>query len=304
MKKQVIYLAGPTASGKTDFAIYLAKLLNGEIVSCDSMQIYKYLNIGTAKPTFEEQNEIKHWMIDFVDPQIEYSVYDYVRDAKKAIEDISSRGKAPIVVGGTGLYMSSLLHERKYTDVGIDPKLTEQIEKEFDTVCGPRLLLDEIERVDPLHAEKLSLNDRKRIVRAVELIRTTGNSYSFLSDSNSKDKEPIFLLNYGDRALLYSRIEKRIDQMVKNGLLEEANYVYSNRECFKTASMAIGYKEFFSYFEGNISIEQAISDLKKATRHYAKRQLTWFRREKHIELLVDEITEEECYKTVLANIVR
>ena len=290
MSKKVLYLSGPTASGKTELAVSLAQALNGEIVSCDSMQIYRKLQIGTAKPSADEQKGIRHWMLDFVDPAAEYSVSDYVRDAKAVIDEIISRGKTPIVAGGTGYYMSALIHNRDYNSV-TNESLSDEIVKEYESEGGPEKLISEICSADPEHASKLNLKDRKRIIRAVELLRTTGSTYSFPPEKyKGEGSDRIFFLNASERSVLYERINSRVDRMVSDGLLSEAEYVYDNRYAFKTAAQAIGYKEFFPYFEDLCSLSECIEDLKISTRHYAKRQITWFRRENIYEIAFDLTT--------------
>lgn len=301
MKMNTIYLGGPTASGKTEVAIRLAERLNGEIVSCDSMQIYRYLSIGTAKPTAAEQERCRHWLVDFLEPSQEYSVYEYVKDAREAISDILSRGKVPIVVGGTGYYMSSLLHETPYS-IHKDTVFSDIVSKEYDVPGGPEKLLREITGADPDHGEKLSVRDRKRIIRAVELLRSTGSTYSYSPDIIKENDNFLFLFSFCDRKKLYERIEKRIDIMVQNGLLDEARYVFDNRESFKTAAAAIGYKEFFPFFQEEASLEECIAELKKATRHYAKRQITWFKRERHIDIQVDSMSTDEIIDHIIQNL--
>ena len=293
MNKKALYIAGPTASGKTDLAVSVAQRLDGEIISCDSMQIYRLLQIGTAKPTIEEQRGIKHWLIDLVDPEIEYSVSDYVEDAKKCIDDILSRGKIPIIVGGTGYYMSALLHNREYNNRS-NSILVDKINTEYELAGGPERLLSEIAANNQEHAAKLSPKDRKRIVRAVELLRTTGSTYSFSPETyRDLSTDKVFFLNASVRSILYKKIENRIDNMVSKGLLSEAKLVYDNRTSYKTAAQAIGYKEFFPYFEGERSFADCVSDLKVSTRHYAKRQITWFRKENIEEIYFDLFTVEE-----------
>ena len=302
MSNKVLYLAGPTASGKTELSVCLAKKLNGEIVSCDSMQIYRNLNIGTARPTLEEQQGIKHWMIDCFEPDREYSVFDYVSDATSIINDIMMRGKTPIVVGGTGYYMSALLHKRPYNPTSSDKSFVGEIENEYEAEGGPERLLTEINASDPDHASKLSIKDKKRIIRAVELLRTTGSTYSFSPETYmNQSSEQIYFLNASKRDYLYKKINDRVDQMVEKGLLPEARYVYDNRDAFKTASMAIGYKEFFPFFEGARSLTDCINDLKISTRHYAKRQITWFRKENILEIAIDLMSLDDKINYICSN---
>ena len=302
MMDRTIFIGGTTASGKTALSLSLAEQYDGEIVSCDSMQIYRHLDIGTAKPTAEERHAVPHWLIDFLEPDQTYSVYDYVTAANEAIRDIRSRGKTPIVCGGTGMYMSALLHGYDYSDAGHDEGLLKSIGAVYDGPGGPEILLEEIRKSNPEHAARISLNDRKRIIRAVELLRTTGSTYSFQPESteNGKIQESrCILLTAEERSVLYERINARVDEMMQEGLLREAEWVYENRGRFRTAVAAIGYKEFFPYFEGGRTLSACIDDLKQATRHYAKRQLTWFRKESEFKsFYIDRYTQEELFKLV------
>ena len=282
MSSRVIAIAGPTASGKTALALQTAKRVNGEIVSCDSMQIYQLLDIGTAKPTAAEREAAVHHLVDFLPPEQRYSVADYVQDARRVIDDIQRRGKTAIICGGTGLYMSSLLQGITFDEqAAVDEALREQL-KELYRNEGAQVLMAEIAATDPDYAAKLSAADEKRVVRAVELLRTTGSTVA-QQNARSKTLPPLdaaaFYLNYSDRAELYSRINARVDTMLQQGLLQEAKLVYERRDDYKTAAAAIGYKEFFAYFEGAAPLEQCVEKLKQATRNYAKRQMTWFRRE-------------------------
>lgn len=279
-KIKVIAVVGPTASGKTSLAVKIAKAVGGEVVSADSMQIYKGMNIATAKPTPEETDGIPHHLIDFLDPSEPYSVAQYVSDAQKCILDIVSRGKVPVITGGTGLYVDSLLNG---IDFGVVPdhsetrrKLAERAEKE-----GAAALLDELRTVDPETAAGLHENNVGRIIRALEVWVLTGST---ISEQKRKSREKgsvydaLYLwLDYGDRQILYDRIDRRVDIMLDMGLLDEAKkYIALGEET--TAKQAIGYKELKPYFKGECSLEEAVENLKKETRHYAKRQMTWFRR--------------------------
>ena len=308
MMDRIVFIGGTTASGKTALSLSIAQEYDGEIISCDSMQIYRHLDIGTAKPTAEERRAVPHWLIDFLEPDQTYSVYDYVTAANEAIRDIRSRGKTPIVCGGTGMYMSALLHGYDYSDTGHDSGLLKSIEAVYDGPDGPEILLDEIRRANPDHAERISTKDRKRIVRAVELLRMTGSTYSFHPgrDENGHIKESrCVLLTADDRSVLYDRIHARVDAMMQKGLLDEARWVYENRERFRTAVAAIGYKEFFPYFEGIRTLAACVDDLKQATRHYAKRQLTWFRKETEFKsYYIDRYTQEELYQLVKEYLVK
>jgi tRNA dimethylallyltransferase len=301
MKTRVIAVVGPTASGKTALAVELAKRLNGEIVSADSMQIYKGMNIATAKPTKEEMQGIEHHMLDFLDVTTRYSVAEYVRAAHKCIEQIAGKGKLPIVCGGTGLYIDSLL---KNIDFGSDD---EDIEKrdEIRRVCKDYTgeeLLKMLASFDPETAEKLHPNNRGRIIRAIEVYTLTGITQSE-AVRRSKLKESPYDVTYigldcEKRAYLYKRIDKRVDDMMENGLFAEARE-YINLYDNSTAAQAIGYKELAPAILDKMSVEMALDSLKQATRRYAKRQLTWFRKNKEINWLcpekyqsIDELADE------------
>lgn len=293
--EKIIAIGGPTGSGKSALALRLAELTGGEIVSCDSMQIYRSLDIGTAKPTAEEMRSVRHWLIDIKEPSERYSVADYVADARKAIADINGRGVAAIVCGGTGLYMSSLLNGIYFSDDHpADEELREQLKDEI-LKNGSGSLLDEIAATDPAYASKLKANDTKRIIRAAEIVRRGARPSELIEGSrgNGYPDAVRILVNCSSRDNLYRRIEARCDSMMEAGLEQEARYVYENRDAFLTACAAIGYKEFFPYFEGTRSIEDCVDDLKKASRHYAKRQLTWFRRESGFVTMFSDLQDPD-----------
>lgn len=287
MKIPLIVVAGPTASGKTGMAIHLAKKFGGEIVSADSMQIYKKLNIGTAKPTIEEQKEAVHHMIDILDIDENFSVVDYCNKAHLVIEDIAKRGKLPIVAGGTGLYIDSLVKEASFSSVGenetLRAELSQLAEKE-----GNEKVYEILKELDKKAAEDLHPNNLKRVIRAIEIVKATGKS---LSESIKREETPerydvLYLVLSHDRDVLYERIEKRIDMMMEEGLAEEAAMLYETIENENaTCLQAIGYKEFKDFFAGKTALEEAVDSLKKDTRHYAKRQMTWFRRNKDAKVI-------------------
>ena len=279
-KIKIIAVVGPTASGKTGLAIELAKEFGGEVVSADSMQIYKGMDIATAKPTAEEMQGIPHHLIDFVDPSETYSVAQYVEDAKKCIADIVSRGKLPVIAGGTGLYVDSLLGGIDFGEVPDNKemrmKLNERMENE-----GSAALLEELRGIDPETASQLHENNKGRIIRALEVYYLTGETISqqkIKSRLQGSDYDALYIcIEYNDRQKLYDRIEMRVDMMVDAGLLTEAeNYVFLPEET--TAKQAIGYKELKPWYRNECTLEECLDNLKKETRHYAKRQLTWFRR--------------------------
>lgn len=283
MKKQkVIVICGPTASGKTALSIELAKKINGEIVSCDSMQIYKEMDIGTAKPTKEEMQEIQHYMINTIFPNERYSVADYKKDAKKAIREIIKKGKVPIIVGGTGLYVDSLIYEIEYPDIKFDEKYRQELEEQVRK-DGLEKLYNKAKKIDPEAMLKISSNDKKRILRVLEIYKATGKTKTE-QERKSREKEPEFdYLVYGlnmPREKLYERINLRVDIMIKQGLIKEVEEIYKKYNEFPTAMQGLGYKEVVEYLEGHLTKEEMIEKIKQETRRYAKRQMTWFRKNK------------------------
>ncbi|MBR6568161.1 MAG: tRNA (adenosine(37)-N6)-dimethylallyltransferase MiaA [Clostridia bacterium] len=284
MKKPlVIVVAGPTASGKTSLAIEIAKRFNGEVVSADSMQIYKNMDIATAKPTEEEMSEIRHHLIGFVDCNDEYSVAMYKNDAVRAIKEILSLGKLPVVCGGTGLYIDTLIKNTSFFDYE-KSNVRSELEKMADEK-GIEHLFEKLKEVDPEAARRLHLNDRKRIIRALEVYLSTGKTITEQDRLSHLEESEfdwcVIGLTASDRQFLYERINKRVDIMLESGLLREAEEFFSS-DYSATAKQAIGYKELKPYFDGLISLEEATERLKMETRRYAKRQLTWFRRNGNI----------------------
>ena len=288
MKKiKTIFVVGPTASGKTSLSIELAKKFNGEIICADSMQIYKGIHIASAAPDENEKSGIPHHLFEFLDINTQFSVADYVKLAREKINEIASRNKLPIVVGGTGLYISSLLQNIEFTEESNDNDLREGLENLFDEI-GAEEMLSRLAQFDPETAERLHPNNRRRIIRAFEVYKLTGKTLTE-QNQNSKLKvsnlEPLVIgITYKDRELLYNRINKRVDLMLNNGLLEEAKLNFANNSN-KGAFQAIGHKEFYPYFNNEINLDEAIEVLKRQTRRYAKRQLTWFTKEKSITWL-------------------
>lgn len=281
MKKiKVVAVVGPTASGKTGLAIEIAKEFGGEVVSADSMQIYKGMDIATAKPAPEEMQGIPHHLIDFAEPNKTYNVAEYVDDAKRCIADIASRGKLPVIAGGTGLYVDSLLNGIDFAEVPDNAQMRQQLKERMENE-GSAVLLEELRKIDPETASVLHENNRGRIIRALEVYYLTGETISEQkrrSREKGSEYDPLYIcIEYNDRQKLYERIEKRVDIMVSMGLLDEAEkYISLGEET--TAKQAIGYKELKPYFRNECTLEEALDNLKKETRHYAKRQLTWFRR--------------------------
>ena len=278
---RVLAVVGPTAGGKTALSIALAKALGGEIVSCDSMQIYQGMTVGTAKPTPEEQDGVPHHLIDLVDPFTPYSCADYVRDARAAIAAVSARGALPILCGGTGLYLDGVLLGGSFEDTPSDPAVREKWTA-LAAEHGTRYVHDALRAVDATSAEAIHPNNVKRVIRALEIYECCGVPKSEL-DRRSRERglcydATVIGLRYHSRELLYRRIDRRVDLMLENGLLEEtraldAAGVFTHNA---TAAQAIGYKELLGYLHGECSLEAAVAQLKLATRHYAKRQMTWF----------------------------
>ena len=283
----ILCLAGPTASGKTALAVELAKDLNGEVVSCDSMQVYRRMDIGTAKPSPEEMQGIPHHMIDVAEPDEDFSVSRYCAMAAPIVDDIVARGKTAIIAGGTGLYMDSLIRGNDFAPFP-STGVREKLEAEADEVGLPAMLA-RLREIDPDTADRVS--DRKRILRALEVYLETGET---ITEHNRKTRlippkyTPLWLgLDFADRGELYRRIDKRVDTMLEMGLMEEIRSLLDSgipEKC--TAMQAIGYKEFVNALEGREPLSQAAEEVKKASRHYAKRQLTWFRRNPAVRWLV------------------
>ena len=295
-KIRVIAIVGPTASGKTALGAEIAEEFSGEVVSADSMQIYKGMDIATAKPTKEEMRGIPHHLIGFLDRNVSFSVADYVELAGSVIGDISERKKLPVIVGGTGLYVSSLLDNIKFADIKSDAGLRKKLEDEAERL-GNSYLFEKLEKVDPESAAELHPNNLVRVIRALEVYELTGKKLSlFKAESRLEESpyDPVMIgLDYNDRQILYDRINKRVDIMVKNGLVEEAQSIFDSCN-MKTAGNAIGYKELIPYFKKEKSLEECISKIKQETRRYAKRQLTWFRKNAKIDWLkLDEFDNKE-----------
>lgn len=280
-KIKIAAVTGPTASGKTALAIELAKRLNGEIISCDSMQIYRGMDIGTAKPTKEELAQVPHHLIDILPPDAPYSCSDYVKDAERAVEDIVSRGKLPIFCGGTGLYLDRFLKGGNDDGAACDENLREELKK-FADEKGIDALYERLVELDPVAAETIHKNNVKRVMRAIEICLVTGEKKSDIDKKNSeivnKYDHKVITLAFENRELLYRRIEARVDQMIDEGLVEETKKLLADGvfERSQTAAQAIGYKELFPYIRGEATLESCVDELKAATRRYAKRQVTWF----------------------------
>lgn len=299
MKPKVIVIVGPTASGKTDLSIRLAKELNGEIISADSMQIYKKMTIGTAKPTQEEMQGIIHHMIDIIEPNESFNVAKYKEMAEEKIEEILSKGKQPIIVGGTGLYVDTLVKGIEFFDIENDFEYRNKLEEETK-LKGIDWLHDELKKVDPVAAENIEKNNVRRVIRALEIYKVTGKTKTELdkeSVKGSKYDYYVFGLLW-DREELYKRINLRVDIMLEMGLIEEVKSLIQNEGFSKTSLQGLGYKEVVEYLDGIISYEEMIEKIKMETRKYAKRQMTWFKRNKDI-VWIDAKNKDEIFESVI-----
>lgn len=299
-KPRVVAVGGPTASGKTALSVALAKAFDGEIINADSMQIYKNLDVGTAKPTTQEQQGIPHHLLGFLPPETPFSVADFTAAADPLVREISAHGKLPLVVGGTGLYITSLLNGVTFAPEKLDPTIRARLQAQAEAE-GSAALYAQLQAVDPDYAAQVHPNNLPRVIRALELFEATGRKMSE-ERVNARAAEPPYralclCLTCRDRAALYDRIGRRVDLMMENGILDEARQVYDHRDSYRTAAQAIGYKEFFPYFEGTASLDDCTERLKQATRNYAKRQLTWFRRQNDaVWLYLDEenVVDHAC----------
>lgn len=280
----VLAVVGPTASGKTALAVEIALAKNGEVVSADSMQIYRGMRIGTAKPAAQEMRGVPHYLMDFLDVSEPFSVAQYVTLAKECIAGIHARGRLPIVAGGTGLYVRSLLSNVQFSEEERDEELRNELAQKAEAEGG-EALLRELASFDPESAARMHPNNVGRIIRAIEIYRTTGITMTEQLKRSKLQPSPYNVcmigLDFANRQTLYDRINRRVDAMMEQGLLEEARQVLSSENA-RTAIQAIGYKELAPYFSGEIGLEEAVENLKRETRRYAKRQLTWFRREENI----------------------
>lgn len=297
-KEPLIILTGPTSVGKTSLSISLAKAIDGEIISADSMQVYKYMDIGTAKITRDEMDGIPHYLISELDPDEEFNVFKFQQFAKKYIKIIREKNKIPILVGGTGFYIQAVLYNINFEENDSDNSYRKELEELFESK-GSRYLHGILTDCDPLSANEIHPNNGKRIIRALEYFRQTGESISVHNKEQRKQESPYlyqyFVLNK-DRAKLYETINKRVDVMIDKGLVEEVEELKDMGYTRDMVSMqGLGYKEILDYIEGTCSLDEAIETLKRDTRHYAKRQLTWFRREKDVIWVnKDDYTDEDA----------
>ena len=306
MKKKILVIGGPTAVGKTELSIELAKRLNGEIISADSMQIYKYMDIGSAKVSKEEMNGVVHHLIDVVDPSENFSVADYKEQGEKAIKEIISRGKLPIIVGGTGLYINSLTCNMNFTEAEKD----EEYRKDLDKLAnehGNNYIHEMLKDIDPISYKEIHANNRKRVIRALEVYKLTGkpfSSYNAGEDFYKSEYDVHYYVLTMDREKLYKRINLRVDIMMEKGLLEECIKLKKMGYTSSMQSMqGIGYKEILYYLEGDVKLQEAINMIKQGSRNYAKRQLTWFRRDPRVTFLdKDKLSDVEILEKVIGDI--
>ena len=303
MKDKILIIAGPTAVGKTSLSIKLAKELDGEIVSTDSMQIYKHMDIGSAKITKEEMDGAPHHMIDVVDPSTSFSVAEYKEMASKCINDIISRNKLPILVGGTGLYINALTCNMNFTEAESDEEYRRELERLADE-NGNEFIHNMLKEIDPISYRDIHFNNRKRVIRALEVYKLTSKPFSSFNSGadfyNGPYDVKYYVLNM-DRAKLYDRINLRVDIMIENGLIDECIKLKDmGYTSFMQSMQGIGYKEIFYYLEDKISYSEAIDMIKQGSRNYAKRQLTWFRRDPRAVILnKEEMTEEEIFERIV-----
>ena len=286
--KPLIILSGPTAVGKTDTSIELAKRINGEIISADSMQVYRGMDIGTAKITTDEMKGIRHYLVNIIEPQDDFNVYIFKSMAKKAVEEIYSHGNIPIIVGGTGFYIQSVLYDIDFSETDNDFAYRHKLEDELKSK-GAEYLFEMLREVDPKSCETIHMNNTKRVIRALEYYHMNHTPISSHNEEQRQKSSPYdyrYFVLTDERDRLYERIDRRVDIMVERGLADEVKRLYDmgiDEKC--TSMQGIGYKEMLEYIKGNVSLETAVETIKLNTRHFAKRQLTWFKREPEAELI-------------------
>lgn len=306
MTTPLIILTGPTAVGKTDLSIQLAKAVDAEIVSADSMQIYKYMDIGSAKVTEEEMQGVKHYLVDEIEPDMPFSVSEYKRMAEKYIDEISRRGKNVIVTGGTGLYLNSLIYDMDFGKSDANQELREELNKELEE-NGPAYMYEKLVSLDKEAAERIHPNNTKRVIRAIEVAMSGEKMNDFSKDLRyNKKYRPIIIVLNRDRQALYDRINLRVDIMLKNGLIEEVKGLLEKGYTKDMISMqGIGYKEIIKYFDGEYTLDEAIEIIKRDSRRYAKRQLTWFRRYEDAKWFeIDKFDSAEELKDAVVSYVK
>lgn len=296
MKKPLIILTGPTAVGKTSLSIGLAKRIGGEIISADSMQVYRQMNVGTAKITTAEMESVPHHLIDILDPSEEFNVVQFKKRALEAMEGIYNRGKIPIVVGGTGFYIQALLYDIQFEDNDSDKTYRTHLEQ-IGNEQGHEVLHQMLCQVDPVSGEKIHPNNTKRVIRALEFYNETGMPISEHNKAESQRKSPyqfLYIVLNTDRSILYQRINQRVDNMIEEGLIEEVrNLLQAGYTSDLVSMQGLGYKEIVPYLENQYLLEEAVDILKKETRHFAKRQITWFKREKSVDWIEKEAYQNE-----------
>lgn len=302
MKKiPLIVVAGPTASGKTGLAIDIARKFDGEVVSADSMQIYKYMDIGTAKPTAEERAMCPHHLIDFVEPDEDFSVADYTKLAHEKIADIYARGKLPVMCGGTGLYINSVVNDVEFGEMTADEELREKL-AEIGKREGGEKLIEILREFDPVSAERLHPNNMRRVIRAIEFYKLTKIPISEHQEMTKRIEsryDPVMFCIDHDRQILYDRINLRVDLMIKDGLIDEVRRIMDMGYTKELNSMkGIGYKEIMDHLNGECTLDEAIENVKQGSRRYAKRQLTWFRRDERIIMLKPETASAEAERII------
>ncbi|MFT8393499.1 MAG: tRNA (adenosine(37)-N6)-dimethylallyltransferase MiaA [Liquorilactobacillus ghanensis] len=292
MRQKVLLIVGPTAVGKTALSLELAQAFNGQIISGDSMQVYRGLDIGTAKATAAEQAQVKHHLIDILDPAEPFSVAAFIKECQQKIEQIARQAKLPIIVGGTGFYLQALLDNFQLggQPADPDPKIRQQW-RDFAAKHGQQQLWEALARIDPTAAQKIPPANQRRVIRALEVYQLTGEKFSCQADLPQPKYDPLILGLNVDRQLLYQRINQRVDLMLKQGLLPEARWLFDQGGTALPAGKGIGYKELFPYFAGQCSLETAVEEIKKNSRHYAKRQLTWFRNKMSVTWLDPQATD-------------
>lgn len=306
MRKKCIVIVGPTGVGKTRLSIFLAKRLNSEIISADSMQIYKYMDIGTAKVEPKYQKEIKHHLIDIVEPNENFNVEQFQSLCIDKIEEISAKNKIPIIVGGTGLYINSITHKLEFNTVKSDEKLRYELENIAESQ-GNQKLHKMLEDIDPESASKIHKNNVRRVIRAIEVYKLTGHKFSEINDKfdHYNDDYDFYIIGLNDdREILYKRINQRVDEMIDEGFMAECKYIYKLTDENSQSIQAIGYREAFMYLNNEISFKDMVSLMKKNSRKYAKRQLTWFRQDERIHWmnLEDFNKFEDIEKNCLENV--
>lgn len=304
-KNKLVIIAGPTAIGKSDIGVELAKIIGGEIISADSMQVYKGMDIGTAKINKDEMQNIPHYLVDVLDPKDDFNIVFFKEEAKKLIEDINCRGNIPIIVGGTGFYIQSVLYDIDFEDTVENTEYRENLTK-LAKEKGPIYLHDMLKNVDSKSAENIHYNDLKRVIRALEYFEQTGRKISDHNEMESQKESPynysFFVLN-DDRERIYDRIDNRVDKMIELGLVDEVKSLLDNGLNRDFVSMkGLGYKEIIAFLEGEISLEEAIRIIKRDTRHFAKRQITWFKREKDV-IWIDK-DNDQLMLNIMLNILK